>query len=50
MSKTVCIGDPVPSPQKGGYGMGGVLELLKLNKGGDYLVVFSLTKVFNSYD
>jgi hypothetical protein len=29
----VCIGDPVPSPQKGGYGMGGVLELMKLNKG-----------------
>jgi hypothetical protein len=29
----VCIGDPVPSPEKGGYGMGGVLELVKLNKG-----------------
>ena len=29
----MCIGDPVPSPQKGGYGMGGVLELVKRNKG-----------------
>ena len=29
----MCIGDPVPSPQKGGYGMGGVLELMKLTKG-----------------
>ena len=29
----MCIGDPVPSPQKGGYGMGGVLELVKLTKG-----------------
>ena len=29
----MCIEDSVPSPQKGGYGMGGVLELMKLNKG-----------------
>ena len=40
----MCIGRKVPSPTMGGYGMGGVLELVKRNKGwGYYPVVLSLT-------